>query len=229
LQRGLTLLPGQVVRRGIVELVLVGLAAGDAAIEEDVVLERREQRLGRDRDGYGRAALLVLGFAADRIEQVFVFLAWLAGEIAPEEILDRVLGRLDPSLLVRMGNERFEYLEARQEVALLGDRVDSFDGESEQPLLGRGRRVDSEGDGVRAGHGKDLQSVFFRRLEAHDALLDGPKEEATRYALTSYEAVGCRRSLAVRRREGSVSKAYASFHAASSASADQIRQDSWMG
>ena len=88
-------LPGfglEVVRPLVAEAALIGLAAGDPAIEEDVVGERRIERLGAhaDRDRRG-ASIEVFRPAPDRMEDVVVAAVGLGGEIVPDEALHRVV------------------------------------------------------------------------------------------------------------------------------------------
>jgi hypothetical protein len=119
----------------VAELTGVGLAAGDAAIEEDVVLQGREQRLGLHADRHRRAAAVeLLGRALERVEDVLVLVVGLGGEVVPHEALHRMARGLHLGLLVGLGNERGKDLEAEGVEILLGRGIAALDGKAQQTL-----------------------------------------------------------------------------------------------
>src|SRR4051812_40889892 len=70
----------ELIRGLVVELPGVGLAAGHAAIEEHVVFELGEQRLGPYLDRYRRgAAIEIFRSALQRVENIFVLAIGLGG------------------------------------------------------------------------------------------------------------------------------------------------------
>jgi hypothetical protein len=167
LQGFLALFGRQLVRLQVAIFHGVRLTAGDAAIEEDVVLERAEQRLRvhAELDRW-RAAVEVLGRALDGEEGVLVVAAGLGGEVVPDEALHGVLPGRATRIPARVRHHRAEHLEARHDVALVLLRVEALDGEAQQPLARPRVRHDAEGHGVDASHREHLIPAGFLRLES---------------------------------------------------------------
>jgi hypothetical protein len=172
---------GLFVRRQVVELELVRLAARDPAIEEDVVVVGRVQRLGADLDRNRRGRPIeVLRLSAQRLERIDVVLARLRGEVVPDETLYGMIVRAHQQVLLRVRHDRPEHLEARHRIVLVRLRIESIDRESKQPLLRRGRGLDAERDGVDARDREQLEAADRRGFETHRALLDGDARSLAR-------------------------------------------------
>src|SRR5262249_59329369 len=81
---------GDLVGRLVLELARVGLRARHAAVEEDRVL-LLVLRLGRDVDAGSRELLELLRRALERDDAVSVPVVRLRREVAPAEVLDRMI------------------------------------------------------------------------------------------------------------------------------------------
>jgi hypothetical protein len=167
LERFLPFVRRELVRLQVAVFDRVRLAAGDAPVEEDVVLVQAEQGLRVDPDlDRRRAAVEVLGRSLDGVEGVFVVAVGLGGEVVPDKALHRVLPGRATRLRARVGDYRAEHLESRHEVALVLFGIEALHGEAQQPLARRRARDDAEGHGVDSGHGEDLVSIRLFRLES---------------------------------------------------------------
>ena len=167
-------LPGfglEVVRPLVAEAALIGLAAGDPAIEEDVVGERRIERLGAhaDRDRRG-ASIEVFRPAPDRMEDVVVAAVGLGGEIVPDEALHRVVEGRDGGLGHGVRQHAGEGLHAVDEVPFVLGRVDALDGEAEQAGRIGLAKIDGEGDRVDPADRKDAVAADRLGSKVHGPL-----------------------------------------------------------
>ncbi len=161
----------------VAELAGVRLAAGDAAVEEDVVIVLGEQRFGLDGDGHRRrAAVERRRRAAQRVEEELIPGVGIGREVVPHQALDRVVPRRHARLRVRGGDDRLENLEA----AHFAPRAAVFrplHGKSEQPLLRRVGSLDRERNRVGSSHREHLEPPDRCRLEAHG---DSPESTQVR-------------------------------------------------
>jgi hypothetical protein len=154
------------------ETPFVGLAAGDATIEEHIVIVFGKQRLGLhcDHDRL-RAVVEVLGLAAQRLECVFVLAIRLGREVVPQKTLHRMLGGAHLQMGRGLGNDRFEHLEPRHGEPFVQRGVEALHRKAEEALLRGGRRLDAERNGVHSRDRKHPETADLVRLEPHGALL----------------------------------------------------------
>ncbi len=171
LQRFKTLLRRlQIVRLFVAEAALIGLAAGNAAVEEDIVLKLRKERLSPDHDLHRRrAAVDVLRLAFQRIEEILVSPVRLCREVVPDETLHRVIVGRDDRFFVRLRDDACEDLHAMDEIALAFRGVAALDRETEQAFRIGILVIDGKRDGVDTGDRENAISFNFLGNETHDA------------------------------------------------------------
>ena len=150
------------VRREVVELSGIGLARGDAAIEEHVMLSPGEKpfSLYRDFDGFCRT-VEVLGLPLERVEPVGVGAAGFAGEIVPNEALHRMVECRHRRVFGGRGQNGFENLEAVHEVTFILLRVFSFNCKAEKSLCIRSTKIDGKRNGIGTAYRKDTIAAYF--------------------------------------------------------------------
>ena len=167
-QRVIPFLPFHLARLAIVELADIGLAAGDAAVEEHVVFALGVVcGLGPHGDFQRREPIEALRIALHGVEEIVVLVARLGGEVVPDEGLYGVIVRAHREVRPGIGYDLAEDLEAVHVVLLVLLFVAALDGEAQQPLGVGFAGVDAEGNRVHAAHGVDGVTVLGLRFESH--------------------------------------------------------------